>query len=104
MPSSVTPFRGTAVYGNGLTRFVVLPITDDLAADVLGAARDNGALLLSLPRGQSALVGTPLLNVVVARGYDRRHAYVVAGLVDPGLLEDATRQLLADPPPLRRFG
>lgn len=101
LSASPTAAGGTAAYGDGLARFAVVPITSRLAGDVLSAARRNGALPLDLPRGEAALVGTPLLNLVVARGYDRRHAYVVAGLVDPATLEDATRTLLAEPPPPR---
>lgn len=101
LSSSPTAAGGTAAYGDGLTRFAVVPITSRLAGDVLSAARRNGALPLDLPRGEAALVGTPLLNLVVARGDDRQHAYVVAGLVGPSTLEDATRTLLAEPPPPR---
>ncbi len=100
-PSSPVGLGGTGVYGDGLARFVVVPVTDDVAAGALRAAEDSGAVRLQAPGGQSALIGTPLLNAVVARAYDRRHAYVVAGLVSPELLEQATRELLADPPPPR---
>ncbi len=101
LPVTRTPAGGTAVYGDGLARFAVVPITSRLAEDVLSAARRNGALALDLPGGQAALVGTPLLNLVVARAYDRSHAYVVVGLIDRATLEDATGALLADPPPRR---
>lgn len=103
LPASRTPLGGAASYGDGLARFVVLPLPHGLAHEVFDRARDTGALELDPSRGEAVLVGTPLLNAVVARGADRNHAYVVAGLVTPELLADAVDELLANPPP-RRVG
>jgi hypothetical protein len=90
--------EGTATYGSGLVRFAVLPLPWTTAGDVLATARSAGAAELHLDGGTGSQVGSAMLNVVVARGDDGEHAYLVAGLVTADVLTEAARQLLADPP------
>jgi hypothetical protein len=93
--------QGTATYGAGLVRFVVLPLPPRAVTDVLANARSAGATDVPVPDGSAARVTSSLLNAVVARGIDGEHGYLIAGLVGPAVLDRAARQLLAAPPPLR---
>ncbi len=96
---------GTATYGTGLARFVVLPLWSRLGGSAQTAAAAGGGTPLDVgPAGDAVLVGTPLLNAVVVRSTDggrRGRSYLVAGTVVPTVLQDAARQLLDDPPPFR---
>jgi hypothetical protein len=100
---------GTATYGEGLARFIVLPLTPELGRSAFRAATDGGALPLQTPGGSAVLVGTPLLNAVIARGHrekgppidDRGRSYLVAGTVDADTLTAAVTALFANPPPPR---
>jgi hypothetical protein len=96
---------GTATYGTGLARLVVLPLWPRLGRSASAAASAGGGAPLDVgPGGQAVLVGTPLLNAVVVRsdeGDRRSRSYLVAGTVIPSRLQDAARQLLDDPPPFR---
>lgn len=100
---------GSATYGKGLARFVVLPLPSDLGRQALTAATDGGGTPLDVPDGEATLVSTPLLNAVVVRGEPRtyrrhRHrarSYLVAGTVDAATLTLAADELLTDPPPFR---
>lgn len=98
---SETPLGGTAVYGDGLVRFAVLPLPRGLADDMLDEAQNAGARSVDGMAGEVAMVTTSVLNAAVARGWDREHAYVLTGPVVPELLEAAAAHLLADPPPRR---
>jgi len=100
---------GTATYGVGLARFIVLPLTPELGRSALAAATDGGGLELTITGGSAVLVGTPLLNAVIARSnpeteptVDRRgRSYLVAGLVDADTLTTAVAALFDNPPPPR---
>jgi hypothetical protein len=120
-PGTATLLQGTATYGEGLVRFAVLPLPPRLAGDVLANARSAGAVDIPLAGGATSGTGSSgagsrgavtsggvlvrvtssLLNAVVLRADDGRHAYLIAGLVQVDLLERAARGLLADPPPPR---
>ncbi len=96
---------GSATYGRGLARFVVLPLWDRLGRSASEAATAGGGLPLDVGTGGDAvLIGTPLLNAVVVRsatpGRGRR-SYLLAGTVVPAVLQDAARDLLDNPPSLR---
>lgn len=96
---------GTATYGLGLTRFVVLPLWPSLGRSASTAAEAGGGTVLDVgPRGAAVLVSTPLLNAVVVRagrGGRRSRAYLIAGTVVPLVLQSAAHELLDDPPPFR---
>ncbi len=89
---------GTATYGEGLARFVVLPLPIGPGRDILDAARGL-APRRNLPGGEIAAVRSGVLSALAVVGNDGEHAYVLAGLVTPELLEQAAGELLADPPP-----
>jgi hypothetical protein len=100
---------GTATYGVGLARFIVLPLTPELGRSALAAATDGGGLPLTIPGGSAVLIETPLLNAVIARSnreaepsVDRRgRSYLVAGLVGADTLTTAVAALFDNPPPAR---
>ncbi len=96
---------GTGTYGEGLTRFVVLPLWSSLGRSASTAAAAGGGTVLDVgPAGTAVLVSTPLLNAVVVRaggGGRRTRSYLVAGTVVPTVLQAAARALLDDPPPFR---
>jgi hypothetical protein len=97
---------GTATYGEGFGRFIVLPLPPELGRSAFRAATDGGGLPLQTPGGSAVLVGTPLLNAVIARGDrekgppldDRGRSYLVAGTVDADTLAAAVAALFANPP------
>jgi hypothetical protein len=100
---------GAATYGEGLARFIVLPLPADLGRSALGAATDAGSPALDISGGTAVLVATPLLNAVIARGerrdgppIERRgRSYLVAGTVDAETLTAAVAALFDNPPPTR---
>ena len=101
LPASEPIVGGTQTYGAGLVRFVVLPLSPRLAGQVLDAVRTGGGSTLDVRGGEALIVRSGVLDLVVARGSDRTHAYLVAGLVTPPVVTAAAAQLLADPPPRR---
>jgi hypothetical protein len=100
---------GTRTYGEGFARFIVLPLTPDLGRSALAAATDGGGLVQAVTGGSAVLVGTPLLNVLIASSEDRedqprprrRRFYLIAGTVDAETLTAAATTLFANPPPPR---
>ena len=106
---SVVSVGGTATYGEGLARFVVLPLPASLGRSAVSAATNGGGRVVTIPGGSAVLIGTPMLNALIARSDDRmdtplprrRRFYLVAGTVDAGTLTAAVHALFANPPPLR---
>jgi len=103
---------GSATYGRGLARFVVLPLQSRTGRPALAAAANGGGSALDVgDNGEAVLVVTPLLNAVVATSYfqpernGRPHAhrrwYLLAGTVDATTLQDAVQDLVDNPPPFR---
>lgn len=106
LPASSPVVGGTATYGSGLTRFIVLPLSGRLSGAVFGAAHDGGAGAVKLARGDGLSITSGMLSLVVARGTDGepgdpQHAYLITGLVSASVLADAAQQLLSHPPPRR---
>ena len=99
LPSASSRVAGTAAYGQGLVRFVVLPLPRRLAGEALEAALRGGAATLHIQGGSAALITSSLLDAVVATDDGSGIGYLVAGPVTPALLEQAAAQLLANPPP-----
>jgi hypothetical protein len=101
LPVTRSLLPGSASYGTGLVRFSVLPLSRRAAGAVLSNARSAGSAAVQVEGGEAVRIGSGLLHAVAARGDDGEHAYLVAGLVDPALLDQAVRDLLATPPPRR---
>lgn len=91
LPGSL-PVAGAATYGNGLTRFLVLPIPTRLAGRVTRAAVDGGGISSTLPGGRSVAFSSGAISLVVVEG---QRAYVLAGLVTPAALTGAAAELVA---------
>jgi hypothetical protein len=95
---------GTATYGEGLARFVVLPLWSRLGRSASDAAVAGGGSPVDVgSQGEAVLVGTPLLNAVVVLDGDgrRSRSYLIAGTVVPDVLQAAARGLLDRPPTFR---
>jgi hypothetical protein len=106
--AKVVSVGGSATYGVGLARFIVLPLPPDLGRQALSAATDGGGLPLDVTSGEAVLLGTPLLNAVIARSNtagdgigSRGRSYLLAGTVDGDTLTTAAQGLFDNPPPIR---
>jgi hypothetical protein len=93
---------GSATYGPGLTRFVVLPVLPRLAGQLIRAGQKAGGPDLGFLGVGSVLLSSGALNAVVTDAQPGQPGYAVAGLVTPDLVREAARELLVNPPP-RRF-
>jgi hypothetical protein len=82
---------GVAVYGAGLTGFVLIPVTPGIAGRVLDGAGAAGGVPITVPRGRAVRVATPLLSLAVRRG--RSGAFLLVGTVTPEVLERAVVEL-----------
>jgi hypothetical protein len=101
LPVSNRPDQGGASYGRGLLRIVVIPLSGHLAGHLIEDAEGAGAQPVTVPGGQAVVMSSSLVSAIVARGPDRGHAYLLAGLVTPDLLQGAAASLVRDPPPGR---
>jgi hypothetical protein len=88
---------GVATYGEGLTRFVVLPLPGDVAGEAIRRGRTITAPL-EVAGGEALPLDRPPLRIVLARGADYAHAYLLAGTVRPEVLNAAVTELFAHPP------
>jgi hypothetical protein len=92
-PRTPGVLRGTATYGQGLARFVVVPLPPGPASDVLDAARLR-APVEDVTGGQLVTLDTGVVTATVALG-NTGSSYLVAGLVTRDVVRAAGRQLLA---------
>jgi hypothetical protein len=80
----------------------VLPLTNDVARGVLRRLAAPPATALKLDGVSDfdgSAISTPLINAVAFRA--GRRYYLLAGLVDPKLLQRAATELATNPPPRR---
>jgi hypothetical protein len=87
---------GTATYGRGLTRFVVVPLPPGPAQDVLDAARLR-APEKQVAGGRLVVLDSGIVTAGVAVSDTGRGDVLVAGFVTPALLSSAVQDLLKDP-------
>ncbi len=87
---------GTATYGTGFARFVVVPLPPDPADDVLDAVRLR-TKIEDVPAGQVAVLASGVVSAAVAVSSSGQGAYLVAGLVPPALVRTAAKNLLVSP-------
>jgi hypothetical protein len=88
--------HGTATYGSGLARFVVIPLPPGAADDVLDAMRLR-TKVQDVPAGQLAVIDAGIVTAGVAVAGSGQGSYLLAGLVTPDLLTGAGKDLLAAP-------
>lgn len=88
--------RGTATYGQGLARFVVVPLPPDPAEDVLDAARLR-APVKQVPGGRLVVLDAGIVTAAVAVSDVGGRDYLIAGLVTPSVMTSAGQALLARP-------
>lgn len=92
--SAVLGSSAVGVYGAGLGQFVVLAVPRRVGSRAYDAAVRVGRRL-TLPDGVGALIGTGLLTVAVV---EAGLTYLVAGLVEPAVLEKAAADLSGGAP------
>jgi hypothetical protein len=97
-PAGAQEVTGLAAYGPGLDTFVVLALPGRTGLDALTAARDRGALPVSLPNADAYQTSTVGVNGLIVRTTqpDRRsrRTYVIAGPVTTAVLTQAAAELL----------
>ncbi len=87
---------GTAAYGSGLARFVVVPLPPGPAGDVLDAVRAR-TKVEDVPGGRLAVLGSGIVTAAVAVSDAGQGSYLLAGLVTPDALAAASKDLLTNP-------
>jgi hypothetical protein len=91
---------GAGTYGEGFATLVVLPLPRDIARQTARSLDGAGLVREVELRGRQGLaLDTPLLSALLVREAGR--AYLLAGTVVPGVLEQAALELVLDPPPFR---
>ena len=93
---AVGVLHGSATYGTGLARFVVIPLPPGAAGDVLDAMRLR-TKVEEVPAGQLAVIDSGIVTAGVAVGGYGERSYLLAGLVTRDLLTAAAKDLLAAP-------
>jgi hypothetical protein len=82
-------------YGAGLTTFVALPLPRGVADQAIGSAQSAGGLNIpipGLPGARAVLIKIPLLSVGIVQARGRR-SYVLAGLIDGAVIQQAVTEL-----------
>jgi hypothetical protein len=82
------------VYGTGLSTFAALVLPRNVAGRALDTAGTAGAVPLQLPGGDGALLTVSPVSVVIVRSNAARRSYLLAGLVDPAVLQRAAAELV----------
>jgi hypothetical protein len=90
---AVGVLHGTATYGSGLARFVVVPLPPGTADDVLDAMRLR-TKVEEVPGGQVGVIDSGIVTAGVAVGSSAQGSYLLAGLVTRDLLTTAAKDLL----------
>jgi hypothetical protein len=87
---------GTATYGSGLARFIVVPLPPGPAGDVLDAVRLRTSVD-DVPGGRLAVLASGIVTAAVAVRDGGQGSYLLAGLVSRELLTAAAKDLLTNP-------
>ena len=88
--------QGTATYGSGLARFVVVPLPPGTADDVLDAVRLR-TTVDDVPGGRLGVLASGIVTAAVAVREGGQGSYLLAGLVSRELLTAAAKDLLTNP-------
>jgi hypothetical protein len=84
-------------YGNGLSIFAVLTLRGDTGTSLLNGARAAGGIPLTTAQGTGYLVSAPLVTVVLMRRDGAHDTFLLAGLADRQVLEQAAATLVSKP-------
>jgi hypothetical protein len=87
---------GTATYGTGLARFLVVPLSSGTADDVLDAVRAR-TKVEDVPGGRLAVLDSGVVTAAVAVSDAGQGSYLLAGLVTRDVLGAAAKDLLTNP-------
>ena len=95
---------GVAIYGSGLSRFVVLPLPRGVGTSALNSAIQAGADSVTFPGAPSGpdgaqgavLIRTPLLSVLMVRAGFHHAVFLFTGAVTPAVLESSASALVTD--------
>jgi hypothetical protein len=93
---AVGVLHGTATYGTGLARFVVIPLPPGAADDVLDAMRLR-TKVEDVRAGQLAVIDSGIVTAGVAVSGYGQGSWLLAGLVTRDLLTAAGKDLLTSP-------
>lgn len=85
------------VYGNGLSIFAVLTLRGATGHSLLDGAKAAGGVPLTTANGEGVLVSAPLVTVVLMRRDGTNDTYLLAGLADAQVLEQAAATLVSKP-------
>lgn len=85
------------VYGNGLSIFAVLTLRGSAGSSLLDGAKAAGGVPLTAAGGSGVLVSTPLVTVVMMHRTGTHDTYLLAGLADASVLEQAAATLVSKP-------
>ncbi len=80
---------GVAVYGSGLSRFVLLPLPKDVGPDAYNAAIQAGGDTVAVAGQIAVVIRTPLLTVLMVMAGFRHTTFLFSGAVTPAVLENA---------------
>ncbi len=97
LEATVSFQAGTATYGTGLARFVVVPLPHRIGGEVLRGALDKGAVPLEVTGGRAVLLRSGVLTVVIARAGVHGRVYLLSGLVQDDLLRQGAQGLFDAP-------
>jgi hypothetical protein len=94
-----TGVTAVAAYGTGLGGFVVVPVPGQVGSRLMQAARNGGARVdltgAGLTGPEAYELRTSVVTTLVTHAAGRcEHIYLLAGLVQPELLERAATELL----------
>ncbi|HEX3588566.1 MAG TPA: hypothetical protein VHV74_02965 [Pseudonocardiaceae bacterium] len=95
---------GIARYGAGVATFVLLPLPRNIGSSAFDTVSKNGGKMVPVVFGQAELIQIPLLTVMLYQvGFGRRHlTFLLAGFVNPTVLQQATTDLSQQPFRFRR--
>ena len=85
------------VYGKGLSIFAVLVLRGGTGHSLLNGAKAAGGVPLTTADGSGVLVSAPLITVVMMRRTGANDTYLLAGLADAKVLEQAAATLVSKP-------
>lgn len=90
--SQLPGLPGFGRYGTGLSQFVVVPLSRNIASSAYDTASKNGGKKVTVPFGRATVIQIPLLTVLIEQlGCGR--SYLMAGLANPTVLEQAAIEL-----------